>query len=542
MKKSKKDFDEKLKKIENNTLLKWLGAVLLLLIGALLTYYIEKDEPTPVFDLKTSIINPKEPITIEAKNDAAKKKKPLNVRIDGLRLNEEIPPSPIEDKYEWQFKVSDLENQGFRHEHLIDRTHSIEVGFNSIYQKISDVYIDSKPPITQISISSFPQKPNDRIIKGYVADERQDPEESIKVDIVFLSGGSETSIQLPVERNINEKGLVYFEFETLIKNIPKISPNDSAFHKNFFGFRIMDKAGNYHTQIYSYAQFSAPGYQSFATGNIADIVLKKDIDIEKKTLRLKFSVKPSDLWQTKFNGELALPLKVYAHTKKEIKLEWNNLPEEIRAVNPITAIYRNDGKLEFVIGAESYLDKSVPENQKIVYQIAQSDKYGEIFKSNKVLLTQPKLDNFVENEKREKRSIFVDIKLKGKDDITFCRGIISQIKSEFEKNGLLVNDKKNPSDYVLMSTIYIENNSDEKLVNPQIPFKISILDIKIIDNKATQKIIFPSIGPILAAPPHSSGHEDAPPLFSMPTKECIAMMKKNGIFNFLKNTNFIWIK
>ena len=236
IKKPKKSLNERLGNLENNTLLKWFGAVLLIIIGALITYYFERDKPSPRFELKTSMIHPQKPIIIEAVNDAAKKKKPLSIRWDGFKLEDQIPPSDIDGRFEWSFTLSDLKEQGFRFEYLADGKHSIEVGFNGDYQKISDVSIRSKPPLPELL--------------------------------------------------------------------------------------------------------------------------------------------------TSYKGKTTLSLNVNPQENDSARLEWDDLPEEIRANPTITEVHRSDGNVDTVIGTNVFIDQSIPQKRKVVYQIAQSDKTGKIYKSS----------------------------------------------------------------------------------------------------------------------------------------------------------------
>jgi len=235
------------------------GAALTLLVALIPFLWNAFEATPPEFALINPIQRPDSAITIEAQNRAAAREKNLTVEFDGLKFSNAGILRPSSDPKHWRFN---LQGRHLPDSLLRDGCHRLRVGFAG--EKLSEplaVLFNSQAPLVSVEVKQPPGKPNERIFIGRAVSRLPSPADTLTVDIAFNTGGSKpVEIPVPVKRVIEEStGRMYFEFETTVQGLPKISPKDRRYAEPFFALRITDAAGNRQYQEESYAQFVAPG-------------------------------------------------------------------------------------------------------------------------------------------------------------------------------------------------------------------------------------------------------------------------------------------
>ncbi len=368
-----------------------IGAIVALL-GVLIPLFWDSLKPTsPEFALINPIQRPDSAITIEAQNRAAAKEKNLTVEFDGLKFSNAGILLPKNNPLQWRFS---LQGRYLPDSLLRDGRHFLRVGFAG--NKLSEpliVLFNTQAPLVSVEVKQPPDKPNERILIGRAVSRLPSPADTLAVDIAFNSGGSKpVEIPVPVKRVIEEStGRMYFEFETTVQGLPKISPKDSRYAEPFFALRITDAAGNRQYQEESYAQFTAPGDKRFGATK-ADIELKRlPVEVPLKgfgkldkggNMKLAFRITPRPAALTQLaNGEPAIILRVTSIAGNIRQLDWTNLPDSLRMAQPVTTILRDEQSLGHTF-ANQFRDEKAPSNREPTYRVEQTARDGKVYASN----------------------------------------------------------------------------------------------------------------------------------------------------------------
>lgn len=357
-------------------------ALLVALIGKMPPLSELNKREKPEFALANPITRPDSGIVIMAQNRAAWREEPLNVELDGFlfpraaeRLANSLWPS-------WHF---DVLRRRLPDSLLVDGAHRVRVGFAG--EPLSEYLMlgfSSQPPIVSMEVTQPQGEPQARIFRGNVASKLQAIAETMSVDIAFHSEGRPVEIPLPIKRVTDQAtGRSYFEFETEVRGLPKISPSDPRYAEPFFAIRVTDQAGNRYYQLESYAQFMAPGDKRFGINSLNDIEVQRlPVDLRPNTkvaFRLMPKAPPRALLG---DGKPALVLKVTSLAANINYLKWqSNLPEELRSSPSITLIYRDEQYFTVSFGDE-YTDSQSPEGVNTRYRVQQTGRDGRDYTSN----------------------------------------------------------------------------------------------------------------------------------------------------------------
>lgn len=375
-----------------------VGAIIALLVALIPLFWDSLKPKAPEFALVNPIQRPDSAITIEAQNRAAAKEKNLTVQFDRLK----IPNAGIlrlnSNPQQWNFI---LQGRSLPDSLLRDGWHYLRLGFAG--EKLSEplaVLFSTQAPLTSVEVKQTPGKPNERILIGRAVSRLPSPADTLTVDIAFNSGGSKpVEIPVPVKRVIEEStGRMYFEFETTVQGLPKISPKDPRYAEPFFALRITDAAGNRQYQEESYAQFIAPGDKRFGATK-ADIEFKRlPVEVPLKgfgkldkngNIKMTFRVTPRAAALTQLaNGQPAIILRVTSIAGNIRQLEWTDLPDGLRMPQPVTTILRDEQPLGQSL-SNQYTDVKAPANREATYRVEQMARDGKLYGSNNAQAAKP---------------------------------------------------------------------------------------------------------------------------------------------------------
>jgi hypothetical protein len=368
----------------------------------------------PQFALANPITRPDSGITILPQNRAAARQRPLNVEFDGLLFANGGRVHSNGKELFWHFKLINL---SLPDSLLRDGVHHVRLGFagDALSEPLLLIF-HTKPPVVEAEVLQPPGKPADRVFIGRVASTLQVPAETLSVDLLFQSEGQPMQISLPVRRVTEESiGLTYFEFETTIQGLPKISPRDPRYAEPFFAIRVTDQAGNRYYQQESYAQFMAPGDKRFGVNSLADIEMKRlapDLR-QKTTVAFRLVPRPAPMTQLA-NGQTAINLQVSSVTGQIKQLEWTSIPESLRARQQITTILRDEQPLAISF-ANEYQDEQAPANRDPSYRVEQAGRDGKIYSSNATKPSASILETAVEKPATPQRQALADT-VKSRDE------------------------------------------------------------------------------------------------------------------------------
>lgn len=361
-----------------------LAGVLVPIIVALIPHLKNVFKPSaPKFGIINTITRPDSAIRIIPRNNAAKQEKPLDVEFDGLPFIE-AGRYVAGKKPSWEFSPRNhsLPDSMFR-----DGKHEIRVGFAGELSEPLMVFFNSRPPVVEGAILPSPGNPDERIVAGRVASTLQLPAETLAVDIFFHHEGQPYRIPVPVRQIVNDtSGLIYFEFETSIQSLPKISPDDPRYTQPFFALKVTDPAGNQYYKDETYAKFIAPGPSRFGVNQIADIELEQlppDMQKQSKIAIRMVIPGPGSRPVTRLgDGSPAIVLTVKTVAVNLIELNWKtHLPPELQAEHPLTVI-RRDGNQIAVSFGNRYTDQNPPKEGELSYQVEQTGKDNRVYGSN----------------------------------------------------------------------------------------------------------------------------------------------------------------
>jgi hypothetical protein len=248
-------------------------AAIALLVAVINKMPAWKDQPAPTppaFALANPITRPDSGLVIIARNRAAHREEPLDIEFDGFLFASAAQRQPDIFPHAWRFS---LQGRNLPDSLLQDGGHRVRLGFAS--EALSEYFkvgFNTQPPIVVGGVTQPEGRPNDRRVYGKVASKLQAPAETMFVAITIRNEGRSVEIEVPVKR-IEFSGFIYFEYDTTLRGLAKISPQDSRYKKPFFVIRITDQVGNRYSHEESYAQFVAPGDRRFT--NITDVELQR---------------------------------------------------------------------------------------------------------------------------------------------------------------------------------------------------------------------------------------------------------------------------
>jgi len=386
-----------------------VGAIVALLAVLIPLFWDFLKPMPPEFALINPIQRPDSAITIEAQNRAAAKEKNLTVEFDGLKFSTAGILRPNSNPQQWSFI---LQGRSLPDSLLRDGRHYLRVGFAG--EKLCEplaVLFNTQAPLVSVEVKQPPGRPNERIFIGRAVSRLPSPADTLTVDIAFNSGGSKpVEIPVPVKRVIEEStGRMYFEFETTVQGLPKISPQDSRYAEPFFALRITDAAGNRQYQEESYAQFTAPGDKRFGATK-ADIEFKRlPMEVPLKgfgkldksgNMKLTFRVTPRAAALTQLaNGQPAIILRVTSIAGNMRQLDWTNLPDSLRMAQPVTTILRDEQPLGHSF-TNQFTEMKAPANRDAIYRVEQMGRDGKVYSSNNAQAA--KLPEFLSVEEVQK--------------------------------------------------------------------------------------------------------------------------------------------
>ena len=373
--------------VSNSTKKQWLIAAVIIPVIAtilipLLIYYLSRPPEEPKFIIDNSILRSDATLVIKANNKKSNQKKKLDIIFDGCSFPKKGIPinSSSDGMQKWHFK---LQNHTKVDSLIKDGDHKVKVGFPG--DKLSDefkiIFVNDQPIVGAEIIQKYPST---KILKGKATTKTQIPENEIKVDVTFYHEGSkEKKISVPVKKvEYEDTGLIFFEFETPLKNFPEISPSDSRYSEIFFALKVSDKAGNEYYYEESYGQYVTGGKKRFGVLN-ANFKIDKEYDDATQSLNSTFLVKPNQPLSQSNNINIvpSISLKVTSrivNLKRVRRLDWkSNIPQS----KPLAFVYRN-GKNIGESETNSYTDTDELPKEIAKYHIEMISELGKTYKSN----------------------------------------------------------------------------------------------------------------------------------------------------------------
>ncbi len=348
---------------------------------------------TPQFALAKPITRPDSGIVIMAQNRAASRKAPLTIEFDGFKFADAAQLTPSSEPLCWRFQV---EHHDLPESMLRDGVHIVRVGFagESLSDSLRFIFY-TEAPVVDAQITQPHGKPDDRIFVGRVASKLQAPAETLTVELVFHHEGKPQQVPVPVKRVTDEAlGLTYFEFETTIVDVPRLSSKDPRYSEPFFGFRVTDQAGNQYYHSQSYAQFMAPGENRFGVASLADIEMERlpsdlrnrklvDSRVDQRAdtkVIFRFIQKPKPKTRLR-DGTPPIILEVTSVTRDINRLDWTVLPLDVRDSEPLTIIFRDEKQVAVSFG-QTYEDKQELSEIEPNYRVEQKGRDGQVYSSN----------------------------------------------------------------------------------------------------------------------------------------------------------------
>jgi len=326
----------------------------------------------PRFELVHPITRPDSGLVIRAQNEAANRNAPLDVEFSGLRFPAAARAIPNTKPQQWRF---DCLAHNLPDTSLQDGPHLFRVGFTGETEMPPlRVLFSTQAPVVEAEITSSPERPQDRMLFGRVASKLQAPEETLRVEVAFHSQGRLVTSELPVERITDSSGVTYFEFETTVQGLPRISPSDPRYAEPFFAFRVRDEAGNEYRQMESYAQFMAPGDKYFGVNRMADIEVHRHPEDVKQMTKVKFRFTPKPVTLLP-NGMPPFEVKVTAMARNIYQIDWTNLPVNLRPEQPLSIVFRDEKQIGFTY-KKRYEDKASPSQMSPNYRVEQEGNEG----------------------------------------------------------------------------------------------------------------------------------------------------------------------
>ena len=350
-----------------------VGAVL---ATALTGYFPWQPKPKPIppiFTPVTPVINPNiKALILTAGNASARRQGTLDVEFDGLVYAGRGVPVDHPTGIAWELAFSDFLPSQKR----VDGRHTLRLRFlDQPFSESLTIEFFSRDPNVRVVLMSDPDNPQSKNIFGVASSDRQDPEERMQVDIVLHHEAEPIRVPLSVTRIVDDRtGHVHFEFDFKIEDILKIPADDPRFGKPYFGFWVTDQAGNQYYNILSYSQFIAIGENHFGVGPSQVSMQASQPSETSRAFRFHFAPKPPVAKMT-YKGADALQLRVYARAANINRLEWDNLPLDIRSPDATTLVLRN-GQLLSATYSNGYIDNAVVLDKQITYQIQQMGRDG----------------------------------------------------------------------------------------------------------------------------------------------------------------------
>ncbi len=351
-------------------------------------YFLNREAGPPEFYLVNPIIRPDAGLSIKLRSETSEQKSFLDVKFDNLFFPKSAELVEGSAPPVWHF---DIIGRRIPPKRLQDGEHIVSVGFPG--EKPSGelhLLFDTTVPRTKVKIDYDESQPHRRAISGIATDDLRDgllKHEALKMEIVFDHDGYHQEVPIKVSAPIvdKDKGEVSFNFETVIQDLPKLSPDHPRFSKRFFAFRVTDQAGNEYHYVESYAQFIAPGDKLFGAGKIANIKMENinDRGLEGGTLKRRYVFTPTSSKVKDYlaNGEVPIELKVTSQAGNINQLEWTDLSVKLQPEQPLTIIFRDNTQIA-TSSENKYIDSVAPEGHNPEYQVKIKANDGNYYASN----------------------------------------------------------------------------------------------------------------------------------------------------------------
>jgi hypothetical protein len=348
--------------------------------GYLIAHYLERKK-IPEFTVLNAVTKPNVPLRIRAENSFANKNNRLDIVFDDVKFKGIGVPVEKDGQQEW---IIDLAADSIIPKDMLqDGAHSVKFGFSEDnYSVETNIIFSSQAPYVATEIKSSGNNSKTAEIFGKASLPVRYEGDTIKVNVMFYDNGKSSIMNVPVTRVLDEsKHTSYFEFETSIQDIPKYSESDSNYSKPFFGFQVVDEAGNEYYDIQSYAQFVAPGDKHFGVSNIGDVAFRNvSLDRKEGIYNTKFRITTNAAMRFLPNGKPAIELVVVSSIVNERKLRWKT---NIENATPVSLIFRDDKQIGSAF-ADSFVDKTITDDKMVSYRIEKTDMDGKIFTSQDV--------------------------------------------------------------------------------------------------------------------------------------------------------------
>lgn len=354
-----------------------VGVVFLLLALTISFLWFNNYFDNPVLTVLNPILNPNSGITVIAGNETANQETPIIVEFDGLRFENAGIIIPDTNPQQWHLDL--ISQLNLPDELLQDGFHTLRVGMSA--QALSDsiaIYFSSQAPIVDVGVIS---EEGQATILGQAASRTQLLADTISVELVFRYQGAWLPVSIPVERKINDDGLIYFGFETTVHDMPSYAPEDSLYSAPFFAMRVTDTAGNEYYQVESYAQFISPGDKYFGIGNIADFEMQRHSGDRAGGITLDLTLYTRQNVHDLADNEELLILDATKYVQNINHLIWTDPPESPRLANTVTTILRDNEPLAISF-RNQYTDFDAPDDRDVTYQVEQQVPDGTYRRSN----------------------------------------------------------------------------------------------------------------------------------------------------------------
>jgi hypothetical protein len=334
----------------------------------------------PNFIVENPIFNSQKPLYIKAIGETSYRSEPLNVSYDEVVFHKKgIPLEPENKKHRWQFVLAD---QNPSEEMKTDGKHYVKFGFfgRPMSERLC-VVVKNTPPKIRIETERKQNGNGVFSIKGKAVNELQLANDRIRVELYFLHDGANQKINVPVVVKENaETQTHYFEFSTIVQGIFEKTSEKVEPETDFFGFKIIDQAGNIYYQSFSYGQYMAPGIMKIGFEGFANINIQKIPEKEEGALRNVVRLTPLKVPIQKLmaDGDPALIIQVTGSTKKrDIKIR-SNIPNP----KPLTVVFRDKEAIGTTLNDQFTDNQKLEKERKVTYRVEKEDTDGTRYTSN----------------------------------------------------------------------------------------------------------------------------------------------------------------
>jgi hypothetical protein len=339
----------------------------------------------PHFYLSNSgYINPRDTLFIYPQNEEAQRNSgDFPIKIDELAINDGAKYLPRQGKKAWFICLASLP---MAPELKRNRSHSLVLLPSACpFADTLKFIVDESAPSVGLTIESDSGDAGKKIVKGKLLDEMQ-AGDTLNIEIFLQTGSTKTFFKPSIYKVRDQgSGASYYEFETPIYDIPKFQAKDSGFTKPFFGFRVRDQAGNTYYNNLSYAQFIAPGNNSFGFQDVAHIHFNRVSSDSRSSI--KFMVQPMrDEVSSLPDGREPITLRVTAISAKANSLEWKtNLPDSVLGEEASSLVMKDGKNIAVIAHGAKFVDKNVEKEKRAEYRVEMVGRTGTKFTSNRYM-------------------------------------------------------------------------------------------------------------------------------------------------------------